>query len=67
LTEGRGYKQFAYLKAAWSIDLLTENVSQIFKKKGKTGLMALKGIGDKMSEAIIKIIASSEEVAGDLD
>jgi len=26
LTEGRGYKQFAYLKAAWSIDLLTENI-----------------------------------------
>jgi DNA repair photolyase len=67
LTEGRGYKQFAYLKAAWSIDLLTENVSQIFARKGKKGLMALKGIGDKMSEVIIKLMASSEELAGDLD
>ena len=37
------------------------------KKKGKKGLTALKGIGDKMSEAIIQIMASSEAFAVDLD
>jgi hypothetical protein len=67
MAEGRSYKQLAYLKAAWSVDLLTENIYRLFEKKGKKGLIALKGIGDTMSETIIKIMACSKVLAVDPD
>jgi len=58
LIEGRSYKQFAYLKAAWSLDELKENIYQILQKKGKKGLLELREIGHKMSDEIIKIVNS---------
>lgn len=59
LTDGMEYKQFAYLKAAWSIDSITENINEIFLTKGKKGLLELNGIGNKLSDVIIEILTSS--------
>jgi DNA repair photolyase len=56
LTQGPGYRQFALLKAGWSIDAMEKNVKEIYEKKGKPGLLAIKGIGEKMSAELIKII-----------
>ncbi len=56
MTEGMGYKQFAFLKAAWILDSLTENVKEIYEKKGKKGLLELRGIGKKMSDEIIIVL-----------
>jgi DNA polymerase/3'-5' exonuclease PolX len=58
MTEGMGYKQFAFLKAAWTIDSLIKNVKEIYEKKGKKGLLEIKGIGEKMSAEIIDLIDS---------
>ena len=55
MTEGMGYKQFAFLRAAWTVDSLTENVMEIYEKKGRKGLLELKGIGKKMSREIINV------------
>lgn len=53
MTEGMGYRQFAFLKAAWSIDALTENIEDLYRTKGRKGLLKIKGIGEKMSNEII--------------
>lgn len=58
MTEGMGYKQFAFLKAAWILDSLTENVREIYEKNGKNGLLELKGIGRKLSDEIINVLES---------
>jgi DNA repair photolyase len=57
MTEGWGYKQFAYTRAAWSIDELESDVKKIYKEKGKKGLLEIKGIGVKMARVIEKIIS----------
>ncbi len=56
MTEGMGFKQFAFLRAAWIIDSLTEDVREIYQKKGKEGLLEFKGIGKKMADKIINVL-----------
>lgn len=56
LTQGMNYRQFAYLKTAWILDELKDNVKEIYDKKGKEGLMEIKGIGEKISDEIIKCL-----------
>jgi len=56
MVKGMGYRQFAFLKAAWTIDSLTKNVKELHEKKGKTGLLKLKGIGKKMSDEIVTVL-----------
>lgn len=53
---GMGFKQFAFLRAAWTLDSLTEDVREIFKKSGTKGLLEPKGIGKKMSDEIINLL-----------
>jgi DNA repair photolyase len=56
MTEGVGYRQLAFLKAAWTIDSLTKNIQKLHEKKGKTGLLELKGIGKKMANEVITFL-----------
>jgi len=56
MTEGMGFKQFAFLRAAWTLDSLTEDVREIFEKSGTKGLLKLKGIGKKMADKIIDLL-----------
>ena len=56
MTEGMGYRQFAFLKAAWTIDAIMINVKKLYEKKGKKGLLELKGIGKKMSDEIVTVL-----------
>jgi DNA repair photolyase len=55
MTKGMSYRQFAFLKVAWTIDSLTNNIKELFEKRGKKGLLELKGIGKKMSEEVISV------------
>jgi len=57
MTVGPGYKQFAYLRTAWLIDELTEDIKEVYEKKGRAGLLAIKGIGDKMADELVSAIA----------
>lgn len=54
MTQGQGYKQFAYLKTARIIDALKSDVKELYKTQGRKGLMKIKGISEKMSEEIIQ-------------
>ena len=56
MTEGMGFRQFAFLKVAWTLDSLTESVKELYEKRGKEGLLELKGIGKKMSNEIISLL-----------
>ena len=56
MTEGMGFRQFAFLRVAWTLDSLTENVKEIYEQKGKKGLLELRGIGKKMSAEIINVL-----------
>ncbi|MGD9130985.1 MAG: radical SAM protein [Candidatus Bathyarchaeota archaeon] len=46
------YRIWAYRKAAWTLEELTESVAEIYAKKGRKGLETLKGIGKSLSEEI---------------
>ena len=56
MTEGMGFRQFAFLRVAWTLDSLTENIKEIYEKKGREGLLELKGIGKKMSDEITSVL-----------
>jgi hypothetical protein len=56
MTKGMSYRQFAFLKVAWTIDSLSVNIKKLFEEKGKKGLLELKGIGKKMSEEVITVM-----------
>jgi len=58
MAEGMGYRQFAYLKAAWSIDSTKEDIKELYKREGKKGLLSIRGVGEKMANEIIKFINS---------
>jgi DNA polymerase/3'-5' exonuclease PolX len=48
----QSYKIGAYRKAAWTIDELQENISDIYAQKGRRGLEGIKNIGKSLSEEI---------------
>jgi DNA repair photolyase len=56
MTEGRGYRQYANLRVAWTLDSITDNVKEIYAEKGKKGLLDLRGVGRKMSDEIINVL-----------
>lgn len=60
MTEGMNCRQFAFLKAALILDSLTENIKEVYEKKGKKGLLELKGIGEKTSNEIINMLEACD-------
>lgn len=46
------YRIWAYRKAAWALEDLTESVAEIYAKKGRAGLESLKGVGKVLAEEI---------------
>jgi len=49
LEEAPSYRQWAYRKAAWSIDELEKDVQSLYHQQGKQGLLSIKGIGDRLA------------------
>jgi DNA polymerase (family 10) len=48
--KGVAFKPQAYEKAAYSIEVLDEDIEEFLKKKGKEGLMELPGVGESIAE-----------------
>ena len=46
------YRMWAYRKAVWTLEELTESVAEIYAKNGRKGLEKLKDIGKSLSEEI---------------
>jgi DNA repair photolyase len=55
------YRIWAYRKAAWTLDELTESVLEIYEEKGRKGLESLKGVGKSLAEEIEKQIQQIKE------
>ena len=47
-----GYREWAYRKAAWSLDDLGESVEEIFQERGINGIMKIKGIGKRLAKQV---------------
>jgi len=47
-----GFKEWAYRKAAWSLDHLEENIETIYQTKGLIGVMRIPCIGDSLAKQI---------------
>ena len=46
------YKLWAYRKAAWTLEDLTESVAEIYVQSGTEGLESLQGIGKSLASEI---------------
>ena len=56
---GDKFKEWAYRKAAWEIDELNENLSEIYKNEGSNGLIKIKGVGKSIAIEIEKSLKAS--------
>lgn len=54
------FKSKAYEKAARSIEALTEDVSEIYKRGGVRGLMGIEGVGQAIAEKMEEMIKTGE-------
>ncbi|MFA5360691.1 MAG: DNA polymerase/3'-5' exonuclease PolX [Candidatus Paceibacterota bacterium] len=50
------FKPEAYQKAALGLETMAESVEQIYKKKGKEGLLNIPGVGESIAEKIIEFL-----------
>ena len=60
LSSGMNYKYWALQKAAWAIDELNQDIKEIYKKQGKKGLLAIKGVGESIAETIGEFLENKE-------
>ncbi len=60
LSSGMNYKYWAFQKAAWAIDELNQDTREIYKKQGKKGLLAIKGVGESIAEMIIEFLRTGK-------
>lgn len=54
LESGQKYKEWAYRKAAWSLEELEEGIDIIYKREGLNGILKIKGIGQSLASVIVK-------------
>jgi len=58
LSGGESYREWAYRKAAWSLDDLEESVKTILEKQGIEGIMQIKGIGRSLVAQIKEFLSN---------
>lgn len=59
LLGGEVYREWAYRKAAWSLDELEESVKTIFQKQGADGIRRIKGIGRSLAGEIEEFLTKT--------
>ncbi len=60
LSSGMNYKYWALQKAGWAIDELNQDIKEIYKKQGKKGLLAIKGVGESIAKLIAEFLENQE-------
>lgn len=51
---------WAYRRAAWTVDEIPENIAAIYKTRGKSGLIELPGIGERLAGLIVSWLREFE-------
>jgi DNA polymerase/3'-5' exonuclease PolX len=64
LEEAPSYRQWAYRKAAWSIEKMEKDVQSVYREQGKKGLLSIKGIGDRLAGEMESWFQSTPTVPG---
>ena len=54
LQQAADYRIWAYRRAAWTLDEMTENVADLYQNEGCAGLIKLSGIGQRIASQIIQ-------------
>ena len=52
LEQAKGYRIWAYRKAAWTVDELPQSIAQIYEDEGEDGLRRLPGVGKRLAAQI---------------
>ena len=52
LEQAKGYRIWAYRKAAWTVDELPESISEIYQTRDEAGLRELPRIGKSLASEI---------------
>ncbi|MFC2053729.1 radical SAM protein [Chloroflexota bacterium] len=60
LEMAKSYHIWAYRKAAWTVDELSESVAEIYLKRGETGLRELPGIGKNIAGQIARWLGEED-------
>lgn len=55
------YEEWAYRKAAWSLDDLRESVVEIYKTRGISGLMQIPGIGKSLAGQVEELLKDGKK------
>jgi hypothetical protein len=61
LEGAKDYRIWAYRKAAWTVDEWDESLSEVYSRDGMAGLMALPGIGKRLSSVIVSWLTEMDE------
>lgn len=56
-----GHREWAYRKAAWALDDLEESIEKIYRDKGISGVMEIKGIGKSLANKIENFLIKNEK------
>lgn len=51
-----GYQEWAFRKAAWSLDDLEENIQETYQTQGRKGIMKIRNIGQTLAREIEKLL-----------
>jgi len=62
LSGGPKYREWAYRKAAWSLDDLTGSLEDMYNKGGMKEIMKIKDIGQEMGREIIQELSIKREI-----
>jgi len=60
LSNKPAYKFWALQKAARAIDGLDRDIKEIYKEEGEKGLLAIKGIGERLAKTITELLEAGE-------
>ena len=60
LSSGMNYKYWALQKAAWAVDELKESIENIYKNKGRNGIMEIKGVGRSLANQIEEFLETGK-------
>ncbi|NWG09357.1 MAG: hypothetical protein HXX80_03450 [Nitrososphaerales archaeon] len=56
------YKEWAYRKAAWAIDELEKDIREVYKKKGREGLLEIPSIGKALADEIERFLREDKKL-----
>jgi len=59
LEEAKGYRIWAYRKAAWTVDEHPESIGELYRARGEAGLRELPGIGKSLAAVIGRWLGST--------